>query len=151
MDIFETRRRNFRLLIDLRYKGVVAQAADSFDKPASQLHRWLTDRADARQRMHESSARAIEEMAGIESGWLDRTHSGETAPPISTSLPKGTIPVSIDKAVGLLDNLLDSLGADWETLGVSRELALARLRAKMEGRSLPKSLPGGAKRNKARQ
>lgn len=149
MDIFETRRRNLRLLIDSRYKGVVAKAADSLDRPPPQLHRWLSAKAESRQRMHESSARAIEEKAGIAPGWLDQGHDAAQAvspPPLS----KGAINLSADNAVGIVDAVLDSIGVDWETVGIRRELVVARLQAKFEGRPLPASVPA-AKKSKSRK
>lgn len=68
MDMTDIRRTRLRKLIDEHFGGVVLRLAERLQKKPPQVHRWLAENG---QGIHETSAREIERLCHMPSGWLD--------------------------------------------------------------------------------
>lgn len=68
MDMNEIRRTRLRKLIDEHFGGVVLRLAERLQKKPPQVHRWLAENG---QGIHETSAREIERLCHMPTGWLD--------------------------------------------------------------------------------
>lgn len=78
MDIYETRRRNLRALIDARFGGRIARLADAIDRAPSYVSRCLSESGDHKKRIGEQFARDIELTVGIPLLTLDREPRSES-------------------------------------------------------------------------
>lgn len=89
-DVYEIRRRQLRRLIDERFKGVVAHAAEALGMRAPQLHRWLSTKGEIR-RLEYDSARKIEARLHLAPMWLD----AETDVPVRQFVPLSAVRLAV--------------------------------------------------------
>ena len=79
MDIFELRRLNLQLLIDVDFNGNQASMSEKTGIKTPQINRWLSTTAKEKRKITETSARSIEASCGKPSGWMDHENSAGDA------------------------------------------------------------------------
>ena len=78
MSIREIRKANLRSVIKNVYAENQAELAAALDKQASQISRYFSDDPRHKRNISDATARKIEEVAGLEPGWMDKDHSQPT-------------------------------------------------------------------------
>lgn len=131
----ETRRRRFAHLVERH--GGVAKLAILIGRSSSQVSQWLNASIDHKSHKPRSisaaSARRIEEVLGYPAGWMDQPLPSEDNPVGDGSFVKDRAVLTVDDAVGIIDVVLDKIGADWTTLGLRRAAVVTCLQARREG------------------
>lgn len=74
MDINEIRLENINKIVDARCRGVKAEFARKLGKEPAGIARWWSKSEKHRRNIGSRSARFIEEVFKLPSGWLDSTH-----------------------------------------------------------------------------
>ena len=81
MDIFNLRRLNLQLLIDVDFNGNQARLSEKTDIKAPQINRWLSTTARDKRNITEKSARNIEKRCDKPAGWMDVGHKHRAIKP----------------------------------------------------------------------
>lgn len=87
-DIYDIRRANLRKILEDIYEGRAVTLAGRLNKQPNQITRIFTREEKSRRNLGDALAREIEEVSGLDYGWLDHVH---TVPDDESfrSLPEG--------------------------------------------------------------
>ena len=90
MDIYEVRKQNAQGIVDTQFNGVKARFADAIKTNHVVVNRWFAIGKTQRRNIGSNSARKIEDLLSLPSGWLDKLHENlndlETDPKRQTAL-----------------------------------------------------------------
>lgn len=142
MDIYETRRRRLRLLIDENYEGNQASFSRASGFKSPQINRWLSKTTTERRTITEDSARKIEAASGKPHGWLDEIQSNVSHTKIATR----RIPLISLVAAGTWCEAIDTfqVGDAQEWIETTANITKSGYALRVEGDSMEPKFPHGA-------
>jgi len=142
MDIYETRRRRLRLLIDKNYqkKQATYKRTNSFKSP--QIKKKKKKTTTERRTITEDSARKIETASGKPHGWLDESQSNVSQTIIATR----RVPLISLVAAGTWSEAMDNfqVGDAQEWIETTASVTSGAYALRVEGDSMEPKFPHGA-------
>ncbi|TCK39692.1 hypothetical protein B0G84_5032 [Paraburkholderia sp. BL8N3] len=119
IDIHETRRVNLKALIERDAQGNISGFAKKYGYTRAQVSQYLSDTYNDGRSIGERAARAIEEAARVDQGFLDRTEKQIAG--------SASITEKLDQIIALLQNRETRDDRLWSSKQIAEWLGLSTI------------------------